>query len=124
MSSRPILSQNGAQTIPSKFRLYGVALVNICSSDFLSLVAHCVSQIMVLHYFRSYASRDSVSLKVTICVLRSVVLQIRSKVRHSMVSRSVLATLEAIFSSHQVYDMFIIKLGDAVLLREITLYVN
>ncbi|KAF9529830.1 hypothetical protein CPB83DRAFT_851647 [Crepidotus variabilis] len=77
--------------------VYGAIMV----ATMINLCLYGVGLLMVLQYFRQHSKNDPILPKITIVVL------------------IILATLQTIFASHQVYDTFVTKGGQMVLLDEI-----
>ncbi|KIJ44939.1 hypothetical protein M422DRAFT_251560 [Sphaerobolus stellatus SS14] len=81
---------------------YGALLIAILINTFM----YGISLTMVLQYFKLQAKRDTIALKLTIFLLIT------------------LATLETIFTSHQLYDTFILDMGNMDLINRIPLQVT
>jgi len=81
------------------------------------------AQIMALNYLKHHSRNDPNSVKAVVYILGLVtsVLILNDAVD---ISRRILATLVTTFSSHQIYDIFITKMGTVELLDEIILYVG
>ncbi|KIJ39813.1 hypothetical protein M422DRAFT_257412 [Sphaerobolus stellatus SS14] len=81
---------------PTYANFYGALLIAILTNTFM----YGVSLSMVLQYFKMQAKGDTRLLKVAILLLIT------------------LATLETIFTGHQLYDTFIIETGDSALIHD------
>ncbi|KAJ2926185.1 hypothetical protein H1R20_g10918, partial [Candolleomyces eurysporus] len=75
---------------PTFKNLYGAQMLAILITTWL----YGISFIMLARYFASHSRNDPVMVKAVIAVL------------------GILATMETIFSHHQLYDYFILKNGD------------
>ncbi|KAF9523283.1 hypothetical protein CPB83DRAFT_697545 [Crepidotus variabilis] len=82
-------------------RKYGALLL----ASMISFCLYGVGLLMVLQYFRRHSTNDPMVLKVTVVVL------------------VILATLQTVFASHQIYNAFITKQGALDLLDEIVVSV-
>ncbi|KAF9522480.1 hypothetical protein CPB83DRAFT_840454 [Crepidotus variabilis] len=77
--------------------VYGAILIGVM----INLCLEGIGLLLVLQYFRRYAKKDPIIIKGTIAVM------------------IILATLQSMFSSIQVYDIFITKQGDIKRLNQI-----
>ncbi|KAF9521250.1 hypothetical protein CPB83DRAFT_398891 [Crepidotus variabilis] len=77
--------------------VYGAILIGVM----INLCLEGICLLLVLQYFRRYAKKDPIIIKGTIAVM------------------IILATLQSMFSSIQVYDIFITKQGDIKRLNQI-----